>query len=175
MWHYIERREIATNILVRLIPNTSGSVAEALMSMFRVETPVLDEPMRRVVRALCEHPGVVVSGKSFGFMEALRDLLPSGADIVAPAAHSLVKYAATQPDQTYMQFHSSELIDIAMTLQRLGPRYREQGLDLFELLLAQNAYGARDVLDDLDPASRRSIRRPHRVPRRPRRRRRGLA
>jgi hypothetical protein len=175
MWHYMERRKSATSILVQLIPSAVDSVAEALMSTFRREAPVLDDSTREVIVALGEHPNVIVTGKGFGFMEVLRDLLPSAADIVASTALSVVKFTATQQDRTYTLSQSSELIDIAMTLQRLGPRYRERGLDLFEFLLAQNAYGARDVLDELDPTSRRSVHGPRSVPRRPRWRHRGLA
>jgi glycosyltransferase involved in cell wall biosynthesis len=166
LWHYPERRGLATDIIVALIPDATGSVGEALMSTFQLEPPLLDEAMQRILLALSEHPQVIFLDKSFGFVETLRDLLPAGADIVAPIVLSFVGFAATKPDQAYTHARSSELIDIAMTLQRLGNRFRDQGLDLFESLLAQNAYGVRDMLAELDPASRRT---PTRAPRRVRR------
>ena len=43
-----------------------------------------------------------------------------------------------------------ELIDVAVTLQRCDPPYRTQGLDLFERLLALEAYGVENVLVELD-------------------------
>lgn len=149
------------------------AIAEAILSTFRLEPPLLDQATRRLLHALSEHPFIIASGKPFGFVETLRDLLPVGADVVAPAALGLAKFYATQPDQSYALSLSEELIDIAMTLQRLGPRYREQGLDLFELLLAQNTFGARGVLAELDPPGRRGPLRTRRwIPKRPQRRRR---
>lgn len=155
---------------IALVPGATSTIAEAILSTFRIEPPLLDEATRALLHTLSAHPHVVASGKSFGFVETLRDLLPGGADVVAPIALNLVKFSATQPDQSYVLSQSEELTDIAMTLQRLGPRYREQGLNLFELLLAQNAFGARDVLAELDPPGRRGPVRTRRwVPKRPRR------
>jgi hypothetical protein len=43
-----------------------------------------------------------------------------------------------------------ELVDIAITLHRLGPQTRQAGLELFEKLLTINAYTAQETLDQID-------------------------
>lgn len=72
-----------------------------------------------------------------------------------------------------------ELVDIAITLHRLGSGTREAGLEIFERLLAINAYMARETLDQVDNRFRSSqVAARRRLPRRtarPRRARRSRA
>lgn len=72
---------------------------------------------------------------------------------------------------------TSPLVDLAVTLHRLGPDTRDVGLELFEQLIDIDAYEARQTLDQIDGRFRenaQTFRRP-RVRRRsqvlPRRRR----
>ncbi len=64
--------------------------------------------------------------------------------------------------------HDAELVDMAMTLQRLGSPVRERGLDVFERLLQLNAFEAKNVLAELDLSEPRQGVRPRRAPRKPR-------
>jgi hypothetical protein len=62
---------------------------------------------------------------------------------------------------------AQELVNTALTLQRYEGKNREQGLELFEMRLELNAYGAKSTLDELDG---RPINVSSRPPRRRRRR-----
>ncbi len=85
-------------------------------------------------------------------IDRLQTLLPHEAPLVARIAKELVANwrdergdmrtgtAATAPD----------LVDLAMTLHRLGPATREIGTSLFEDLLGIDAYSARQTLDEID-------------------------
>src|SRR5437588_336375 len=43
-----------------------------------------------------------------------------------------------------------ELVDVAITLHRLGPQTRELGIEIFEDLLDTNAYTASETLSQID-------------------------
>jgi nucleoside phosphorylase len=172
LWTRPERRTAVTEILVRVIRAASGTVAEAVMDAFRNQRALLnDEETRRVLPALTSAPAVVTSGRGLSFLDDLQHLLPASAAEIAELLIALASHLETQADRSYLMSHGSELVDLAMTLQRLGPPIRERGLDLFEQLLAMRVYETYEVLAELDPAERTS---PLRAPRagRPRRSRR---
>jgi hypothetical protein len=112
-------------------------------------------------------------------IERLQTLLPHHADLVASISRALVeKWQSDLGDlRTSGAGVAPELVDIAITLHRLGPTTREAGLEIFERLLAINAYTARDTLNQVDnrfrpgqpPARRRLPRRAQRTRRRSRR------
>jgi hypothetical protein len=67
---------------------------------------------------------------------------------------------------------TSHLVDLAITLHRLGPDTREIGTTLSEQLIATNAYEALQMLEEIDNRFRASAHRPGR-PRLSRRSQRG--
>jgi hypothetical protein len=151
VWSYPEHRDAATEILIRLILRAEGPVAEAVMRAFVPDEALLwDEASRRLLQALQATPNVALAGKGPYFVEQIRQLLPGEAELVADVALAITNEAAKQPGSGYFLTHGEELVDIAMTLQRLGSPAREKGLDLFETLLEQRAYGAHEVLTTLD-------------------------
>jgi hypothetical protein len=167
LWSYPEHRDRISEILRRLIPRAEGQVAEAVMRAFVPDEALLwDEASRRLLRALQATPNVALAAKGPYFIEQVRKLLPAGAELVADVALAITNEAARQPASGYFLSHGEELVDIAMTLQRLGSPAREKGLDLFETLLERGAYGAQEVLATLDsggPAN--ELERPRRRPR----------
>ena len=73
---------------------------------------------------------------------------------------------------THQSAVAPELVDIAITIHRLGPDTRELGIALFENLLDINSYSARETLEQIDNRFRNSAPRPRRrLPRRNRERR----
>jgi hypothetical protein len=63
---------------------------------------------------------------------------------------------------------ASRLVDLAVTLHRLGPETREVGTTLFEQLIGIDAYEARQTLDEIDNRFQEAARAPRlrRLPRR---------
>jgi nucleoside phosphorylase len=172
LWARPERRAAATEILTRVIRAASGTVAQAVMDAFHNERTLLnDEETGRVLAALTSAPAVIASGRGLSFLDDLQHLLPANAVEIAELLIALASYLQTQTDRSYLMSHGSELVDLAMTLQRLRSPIRERGLDLFEQLLAMGVYETFEVLSELDPAERHGPLRPPRS-RRPRHRRR---
>ena len=96
--------------------------------------------------------------------------------LVAKIARGLVeKWGAELGDlRTGTAADAPALVDLAITLHRLGPETREAGTSLFEDLLVVSTYTARDTLDQIDNRFRNSAPRarqrlPHRARRSPRR------
>jgi len=80
----------------------------------------------------------------------LAKLIHACPALVHQLADAIVTSVASTPDaRPRLAGASEELVDIAVTLQRL-PGFRTQGLTLFERLLELNLYGARQALDALD-------------------------
>ena len=61
---------------------------------------------------------------------------------------------------------AADLVDLAITLHRLGPETREIGLEIFERLLESQAYSAKDMLDEIDNRFRNRPQERGRLPRR---------
>jgi glycosyltransferase involved in cell wall biosynthesis len=173
LWSVPERRRAATDILIRIVPCAQGPIAEAVMYAFQPDDSVAwDDATRALLQALLAAPTVLPAEKGMWFAERLQQLLPAGAELVADIALALARAAPAPTD--YLLRHGSELVDLATTLQRLGSPVREKGLDLFEVLLEHQAYGARALLAEIDPQGEprkpmlvvRSKPRPRRRPRR---------
>src|SRR5258705_13884491 len=105
-------------------------------------------------------------------VDRLETLLPHEAPLVARVVQGLVdKWREELGDiRTGTAATAPQLVNLAVTLHRLGPTTREVGTRLFEQLLDIDAYTARGTLDEIDNRFRpeRAIQRP-RLPRRARR------
>ena len=90
-------------------------------------------------------------GQTF-IVDRLQGLLPHQAPLVARLATALVDLWVTELGdvRTGIAATAPELVDLAITLHRIGPETREAGTTLFERLIAVDAYMARQTLDELD-------------------------
>jgi len=83
--------------------------------------------------------------------EKLSSLLPVEAERVYQVCMALLDQRKDDITGISNSFavNGDELIDISLTLQRIGS-HREKGLELFERLLDLDAYGIRGTLLELD-------------------------
>lgn len=113
-------------------------------------------------------------------VDRLATLLPHNAALVGEIALALAdKWNSDLANiRTSTAMAAAGLVDLAITLHRLGPETRKIGLRLFEALIYIDAYEARQTLDEIDncfranaPVARARLRRRSQVvPRRARRR-----
>ena len=175
------RREAAASLLVRSLKGDEPGCWAAALELFRLsdELPA-DDATRKVLRALAD--GLPRSPKidATFIVDRLATLLPHEASIVGEIALGLVsKWDTDLGDiRTATAMAASALVDLALTLHRLGPETREVGLQLFERLIRIDAYEARQTLDEIDnrfrpsaPVARSRLRRRSEVATRQRRRR----
>ena len=105
------------------------------------------------------------------FVERLQTLLPHQAMMIAKIAKGLVANWRDElgDSMTVTTRSARELVDLAITLHRLGPETREVW-DKSVYLLVVSAYTARETLDEIDNRFTTSIRQARRrLPRRARR------
>lgn len=146
-------RDAAADVLVRLLNCADEPTAAAVRDVFRlVDALQPDGPTIRLLTAFADEPQRLgASGDEF-FIQALASLLPHEADLVARLALQIAeRWAEPLRDiRTAMAGAAPELIDIALTLHRLGDPLRRRGLELFEAMLDLGAYGSREALAEID-------------------------
>ena len=145
----------------------------AIVDLFRIVDEVTPTPeWIAVLQAIAEQIPLKASFNSTFVIERLQSLLPHRASLVAKISIALAsKWSGELGDmRTGTAAVAPELVDIAITLHRLGPQTRQAGLELFEKLLTINAYTARETLDQIDNRFRENA--PTARPRLPRRTRR---
>ncbi|MFS0738685.1 hypothetical protein ABC347_16680 [Sphingomonas sp. 1P06PA] len=165
LWSDVAHRSAATGFLIRLIPGASDAEWKAIFDLFRIADELLpDESTALLLEAIADNAANAPTVGATFIVERLQSLLPHEAPLVARLATILVgKWHNDLGDiRTGTAAHASELVDLAITLHRLGPATREDGTRLFEMLLDINAYEARSTLDQIDNRFRptTSVRRP---------------
>lgn len=183
LWIGLEHRSAATDLLLRLIPRADKAVWGALFDVFRLVSELTPEPDTvRLLGAIADHVGRAGRIEPSFVVERLQSLLPHQATVVARIAEGLIEHWKDELGdiRTSTAMASSELINLAVTLHRLGAETREAGTRMLETLLLTEAYAAQQTLDELDArfrSSRAPVRRrlPRRTARRGRSRRAGTS
>jgi len=160
LWPDQPRRAAATALLVRLIPSASESEWKVIFDLFRIVDELLpDESTAVLLEAIADNAAAAPTVGATFIVECLQSLLPHEAPLVARLATILVgKWHKDLADmRTGTAAHASELVDLAITLHRLGPATREDGTHLFEMLLDIDAYQARSTLDQIDGRFRSTV------------------
>lgn len=153
LWEDPVRRIRATDALVAACAFADERGAyDQIMRVFDVsESIAWDASTKAIVRALLDNQRVL-SGHSFKFADQLEPLLVVDPSQIVPL---LAAYVAQQTnpggDQSRDLFSSGpKLVELALTVQRLGDDYKSTGLDLFGQLLDVGCYGSADALKEID-------------------------
>ena len=153
LWRHPGVRPRAARVLVALLRGDDPDVWKGVSKIFRmVDELTPDEPTIALLGAIAGKPGNALRTNANFVAERLATLLPHEAELVARAAESLISDWRKElgDTQTTTAMAAQELVDLAVTLHRLGPSTREVGTRLFEELLEINALEARQTLDKLD-------------------------
>jgi len=172
LWDELRGRDTTLAVYEALLPIGDPGITRALTEVFRVSKGLRPgEHTERLLKAYVgELPGAQIGGDSF-IVEALLALLPHHALLVSEFAKKLAEHwrAELADVSTSIAFHARDLIDLAITLHRLGPETRQAGIDLFETMLEIDAYETEAMLQELDrrfpksgSVSRPRLRRPSR-------------
>ena len=153
LWQEANRRAACSELLRSLLPKGDSGVWRAAFDLFRLVDEVTPErSWVSLLEVMADHIEKAKGLPSTFVVDRLQTLLPHEAMLVARIARGLVSIwrdelgdirtgtAATAPD----------LVDLAITLHRLGPLTRDVGTALFEDMLEINAYTARQTLDQID-------------------------
>lgn len=137
---------------------------------FRITSRVpADEHTRQFLAALHEH-GALRQDVGITFVvRALTDLVYLQPDEVHALARDIVDRITndTGPNAAYRTLDADELNHVAISLTGLGEQYRTLGIELFEDLLRTEAYGAEELLSEIDGIrTQAAVHRPRRLRRR---------
>jgi hypothetical protein len=143
---------VVAPILLRLIPLAKNPIASAVLHLLNQKDPLpINDYTRSILDAIIENPQILKEGSNHFMTEKLSNLLPVEAERVYRVCMALLDQRKDDFAGISNSFavNGDELIDISLTLQRIGS-HREKGLELFERLLDLDAYGIRDTLIELD-------------------------
>jgi hypothetical protein len=168
----IEYRQRASELLVRIVPLISGRAWDCLFDLFRLVDEITPDPdwvalLNAIEANLANAPKIDATF----VVDRLQTILPHQAQLVGKIAKRLVEAWRDELGdvRTGAAGSASELVDLAITLHRLGDETRELGLELFEQLVELQAYSARETLEQIDNRFRSQA--PHTQRRLPRRKR----
>jgi 5-methylcytosine-specific restriction endonuclease McrA len=174
----LEYRERASELLVRVIPHISGVAWNNLFDVFRLVDEITPDPSWVALLTAIEAnlDGAPKINATF-VVDRLQTLLPHHAMLVATIARRLIETWRDELGdiQTGIAGSASELVDLAITLHRIGDDTREIGLELFEQLVEIQAYTAKETLEQIDNRFRNQAPQRQRLPRRNRTARRRAA
>jgi hypothetical protein len=154
LWSEATCRTIATEILYTLASSSNKFVQCAVADVFRWIAAsnrkfTLDSGMRRVIHAVCKNQDVLLSSANH-LIEVIEieELASSDPELVVKVCKSLVNVGMANSSKSIAAIADS-LTTIAISLHRQN-LYREDGLQIFEQLLALNLRETRAALEMLD-------------------------
>jgi len=153
MWSDDKLRQVASDTLIALLNGANKDLVRAVMDIFRVNDQLTpDISTVRLLSVLAAPETDMSAVPSFFVVERLQTLLPHEAQLVATIAHKLITAWRSELGnmQTEIAAAAPQLVDLALTLHRLGGESRQAGISLFEFMIEMDAYGARQTLFEID-------------------------
>ena len=153
LWSEGRHRSGAGGLLTRLLATGEADVWRATFELFRL-TDVLtpDPPTVSLLTTIGDRIDDAPHIDATFVVERLETLLPHEAELVGRVAEGLIRTWRTElaDVQTRTAAAGPQLVDLAVTLHRLGPETREIGTALFEQLIEIDAREARKTMDEID-------------------------
>ena len=175
-WLDTNARTGAWEILKQLLPKGEPGVWRATNTIFRmVDDLKPDHATVSLLRLLSEQPHFLLDENVSFIPERLATLVHEEPGLVGRVARRLIEAWRKKlaESRNHGGMMAEPVVDLAVTLHRLGAETRELGTELFEDLLAIDVYEAQRTRDEIDNRFREQGRTPRRrLPRRRRSRRR---
>ena len=177
LWPDVNRRPGAGDLLTRLLRGGGTDVWRATFELFRLSDELTpDPPTVSLLAVIAEQIGNAPRLDATFVVERLGTLLPHQAVLVGRVVEGLIgAWRAELGDvRTGTAAAAPQLVDLAVTLHRLGPETREMGTVLFERLIEADAWEARKTMEEIDNRFQDQVPRRRRLARRSRARNRVL-
>jgi hypothetical protein len=153
LWGEHAYRASASSVLQAIVPKADGRIWTAVFELFMLVDEITPEPeWISLLEVIAEHLPATKRVESSYVVDRLQTLLPHQAPLVARLASRLVANWRSELGDlsTSTAMVAGDLVDMAITLHRLGPETREAGTSLFEDLLDINAHTAQETLSEID-------------------------
>jgi hypothetical protein len=159
LWDNPKLRTRANAILLALIPSARPKLWQAILDVFRVAENFRDVPeTASLLETMTAHFHTAGAQSHSFLIDRLLEVLPEHAVTVGRLVEKLIANLSHALSDIQKGFGSDapSLVDLAITLHRLGGPTRELGIQLFEELLRLDAYSARSTLEEIDSRFRTS-------------------
>ncbi|NQV34053.1 MAG: hypothetical protein HQ515_15275 [Phycisphaeraceae bacterium] len=153
MWNDEKLRQCSCETLLALLEGASKELVAAVMDVFRVTDELAPDALTvELLRALADPNTDLSAAPSPFVLDRLQKLLPHEADLISIIAERLVAawHSELSDVRTGTAADAPKLMDLALTLHRLGGTSRKSGVALFEAMIEIDAYGARETLAEID-------------------------
>ena len=153
LWKAPNHRHLTTTLLAQLIPRADHRTWHAVFDVFRIVNELKpDLGTARLLTVIADNIEAAGAVDASFIVARFQTLLPHEAPLVARFVESLV--ACWREGLGNVRTHTytlgKELIDLAITLHRLGPETRDVGTRILEDLLLIDAWSVRETLDEID-------------------------
>ncbi len=153
LWSEGRHRSGAGGLLTRLLATGEADVWRATFELFRLTDELTpDPPTVSLLTVIADQIGAAPRLDATFVVERLGTLLPYQAELVGRLAYGLIGTWRTELGdiRTGTAAAAPQLVDLAVTLHRLGPETHEIGTILFEQLIEIDAWEARKTMDEID-------------------------
>ena len=153
LWSDSPYRVASTRLITSVLSEADPRLWAAVFELFGLVEELLPEPSTLdLLNAIAENINNAPRQAHTLIVDRLETLLPNAAVLVGRIARGLVaRWREDLGDtRTGIAMTSPQLVDLAITLHRMGSATRELGIQLFEELLLANAHTARETLDEID-------------------------
>ena len=153
LWPDASRRAGAGDLLTRMLSGGGTDVWRATFELFRLTDELTpDPPTVSLLTVIADQIGSAPLLDATFVVERLGTLLPHQAELVGRLAYGLIGTWRTELGdiRTGAAAAAPQLVDLAVTLHRLGPETHEIGTILFERLIEIDAWEARKTMDEID-------------------------
>ena len=153
LWSNASHRPGAGVLLTRLLAAGEANVWRATFELFRLTDELTpDSPTVLLLTAIADQIETAPRLDATFVVERLGTLLPHQAKLVGRLADGLIGTWQTELGdiRTGTAAAAPQLVDLAVTLHRLGPETQEIGTVLFERLIEIDAWEARKTMDEID-------------------------
>ena len=153
LWNDAHRRSSANGLLTRLLHDADARVWVSAFEVFRLVDELRpDSDTVMLLTIIAERINDAPRLDGTFVVERLATLLPHHASLVGRVAEGLITVWKNELGdiRTRTAIAAPQLVDLAVTLHRLGPETREIGTRLFEQLIEIDAWEARQTLDQID-------------------------
>lgn len=159
LWADPNHRMLANPILIRALERGPAAVWPAVIDVFRlIDELSPDAETAALLATIADRLTGEIRVDATFVVERLASLLPHQALLVARLSERLIEHWRDDLGniQTSTAFAAADLVNLAVTLHRLGPETREVGTSLFELLIEIESYAAMETLEEIDSRFRAS-------------------
>ena len=117
---------------MRVVPHAAGPVGSAILAVFRSSKKqrFWDEAATSLLTVLRDNPRVLAADQSPWLIDRLREAVSTRAELVADVTTAMVSELAKTGKRGYLFSYGPELVDIALTLQRVGETTRVKGMNI---------------------------------------------